>query len=112
MNTYKNHKDDALTADWLRDNGLHDKTFATIKMEVVRAQTMTHTLLTQHRTLLTNKQLHQLTAFQQAAMNKRECKRITPAFCRCIMNINANINRQLFKHYRKLGRQSSAVSKG
>ena len=102
MNAYKNYKDDALTADWLRDIGLNEKTFNTTKLNVVRARTMTHTLLTQHRALLTNSQLHSLTAFEQAWDNKRERNRITDNFCHCVMNINTNINRKLFKQHRKL----------
>ena len=104
MNAYKNYKDDALTADWLRDIGLNDKTFSTTKLNVVRAQTMTHTLLTQYRAMLSNSQLHSLTAFEQACSNKRERQRITDAFCHCVMNINTNINRKLFKQHRKLNK--------
>jgi hypothetical protein len=112
MNTYKNYKDDALTADWLRDRGLNAKTFNTTKLDVVRAQTMAHTLMTQHLPLLSNKQLHALNDFQKAALNKRKRSRITPAFCHCVMNISANINRKLFKQHRKLDRQGVVLSKG
>jgi hypothetical protein len=104
MNAYKNYKDDALTADWLRDIGLNDKTFNKTNLIIVRAQTMAHTLLTQHRSLLSNSQLQSLTAFQQACGNKRERQRITNTFCHCVMNINTNINRKLFKQHRKLNK--------
>jgi hypothetical protein len=105
MNAYKNKKDDALTADWLRDVGLNDKTFSTTKLKVVRAQTITHVLLTQHRALLSNSQLHSLTAFDLAVGNKRERARITDAWCHCVMNINTSVNRKLFKQHRKLNQQ-------
>lgn len=105
MNKYKNFKDDGLTADWLRDKGLNDKTFSTAKLNAVRAQTMAHTLLTQHLQLLTNSQIHSLTAFQQATANKRDLHRVSDSFCKCVMNINANINRKLFRQHRKLNRQ-------
>ena len=104
MNAYKNYKDDALTADWLRDIGLNKKTFNTTNLIIVRAQTMAHTLLTQHRALLSNSQLHSLTAFEQACGNKRERQRITDTLCHCVMNINTNINRKLFKQHRKLNK--------
>ena len=110
MNNYKNHKDDALAADWLRDNGLDAKTFTNSKLDVVRAQKTAHTLLTQHLPLLSKRQLHALNDFQHAASNKRQRSRITPAFCYCVMNISANINRQLFKKHRKLERQSGVIS--
>jgi len=104
MNAYKNYKDDALTADWLRDIGLNDKTFNTTNLIIVRAQTMAHTILSQHRALLSNSQLHSLTAFKQACGNKLDRQRITDTFCHCVMNINTNINRKLFKHHRKLNK--------
>ena len=110
MNAYKNYKDDALTADWLRDIGLNDKTFNTTKLNVVRAQTMAHTLLTQHRALLSNSQLHSLTAFEQACGNKGERKRITDAFCHCVMNINTKINRKIFSQHHKLNKQNITAS--
>lgn len=105
MNTYKNFKDDALAADWLRDIGLNTKTFATSKLDVARAESMAYTLMTQHLPLLSNKQIHSLKDFQKAASTKRERARITPAFCHCVMNISANINRKLFKQHRKFERQ-------
>ena len=110
MNAYKNYKDDALTADWLRDIGLNDKTFNTTNLIIVRAQTMAHTLLTQHRALLSNSQLHSLTAFEQACGNKRERQRITDTFCHCVMNISTNINRKLFKQHRKLDKANSMAT--
>jgi hypothetical protein len=102
MNTYKNLKDDALRADWLRDIGLNDKTFDTAKLNVVRAQAMANTLLTQHRALLSNRDIHSLTAFTEAFSNKHERKGITDSFCYCVMNIHTRINRKLFKQHRKL----------
>ena len=104
MNAYKNYKDDALTTDWLRDIGLNNKTFNTTNLIIVRAQTMAHKLLTQHRALLSDSQLHSITAFEQACGNKRERQRITDTLCHYVMNINTNINRKLFKQHRKLNK--------
>jgi hypothetical protein len=110
MNNYKNFKDDALTADWLRDNGLNDKTFSTAKLNAIRAQSMAHTLLTQHRNLLSNSQIQSLTAFQQATATKRDIQRVSDSFCKCVMNINASINRKLFRQHRKLNRQHTQAT--
>jgi len=110
MNNYKNFKDDALTADWLRDNGLNDKTFSTAKLNAIRAQTMAHTLLTQHRNLLSNSQIQSLTAFQQATASKRDIQRVSDSFCKCVMSINANINRKIFRQHRKLNRQHNQAT--
>lgn len=107
MNNYKNFKDDALTADWLRDNGLNDRTFNIAKLNAIRAQTMAHTLLTQHRNLLSNSQIQTLTAFQQATTTKRDIQRVSDAFCQAVMNIHTNINRKIFRQHRKLNRQNA-----
>jgi hypothetical protein len=106
MNKYKNFKDTALTADWLRDKGLNDKTFSTAKLNAIRAQTMAHTLLTEHLALLSNSQIQTLTAFQQATATKRDIQRVSDAFCQAVMNIHTNINRKLFRQHRKLNRQN------
>ena len=105
MNKYKNFKDDALTADWLRDNGLNERTFSIAALDMVRAQAMANTLLSQHRALLSSRQLQSLTAFQQATASKRDCKRVSAAFCKCVMNIHTKINRQFFRQHRKMNRQ-------
>ena len=102
--TRQANRDTKLSDDWLRRNGLASASFATTKLEIVRAQAMAHTLLTQNFDLLSKRQIHALTDFQAAAANKRESKTLTPAFCHCVMNISANINRKLFKQYRKLNR--------
>jgi len=110
MNTYNNFKDNQATNGWLRSIGLNADALTTNKLDVVRAQSMAHTLLTQHLPLLSNKQIHSLKDFQKAAATKRERARITPAFCHCVMNIHAGINRKLFKQHRKLERQAAASS--
>lgn len=107
MNKYKNFKDDALTADWLRDVGLNDKTFNTAKLNAVRAQAMAHALLTHHSGLMSESQIQTLMAFQQATASKRDLQRISDSFCKCVMNINANVNRKIFKHHRQLNRQDT-----
>lgn len=110
MNKFKNFKDDALTADWLRDVGLNDKTFNTAKIHAVRAQAMAHALLTQHLGLLSDRQIQTLTTFQNETATKRGIQRVSLAFCQCVMNINANVNRKLFKQHRQLNRQNTQAS--
>jgi len=102
MNYYKNKRDDAVTSDWLRSNGLNEHTFTNVSLNIARATTIANTLLTHHRDLLSKRDIHALTDFQSAAKNKRECKRITDSFCYCVMNIQTRVNRVLFKKHRKL----------
>ena len=45
MNKYKNKQDDALTADWLRDNGIQEKQLQAGLPEILQAQLLaTNTL--------------------------------------------------------------------
>ena len=96
MNKYKNFKDDALTADWLRDNGIAIKKFITTDVKLLKAQQTAHTLLTQNITLLTTSQIKKLKAFQRKMANKRTREKLKPEAAYTILNISTKINRQLF----------------
>ena len=97
MNTYKNFKDDALTADWLRDNGIAVNSFGTTHVKLLQAQQTAHTLLTQSPNLLTSNQTKTLKAFQRKMADKRERTKLKLEAAYPILNINTKINRQLFK---------------
>ena len=97
MNTYKNFKDDALTADWLRDNGIAINSFSTTHVKLLQAQQTAHTLLTQNLNLLTSNQIKALKAFQRKMTNKKARAKLKPEAAYPILNINTKINRQLFK---------------
>jgi hypothetical protein len=97
MNTYKNFKDDALTADWLRDNGISVKAFNTTYVKLLQAQQTAHALLTQNITLLTNSQIKTLKAFQRKMASKKAREKLKPEAAYPILNISTKINRQLFK---------------
>ena len=106
MNNYKNFKDDALTADWLRDNGIAVNAFSTTHIKLLQAQQAAHTLLTQNAHLLTPAQTKQLKAFQQKMAHKKAREKLKPTAAYPILNISTKINRQLFKDYRGLDKQS------
>ena len=97
MNTYKNFKDDALTADWLRDNGIAVKSFTNTHVKLLQAQQTAHTLLTQSQHLLTSNQIKALKAFQRKMTNKKARDKLKPEAAYPILNISTKINRQLFK---------------
>ena len=97
MNTYKNFKDDALTADWLRDNGIAVNSFANTHVKLLQAQQTTHTLLTQNLNLLTSNQIKTLKSFQRTMANKKARAKLKPEAAYPILNISTKINRQLFK---------------
>jgi len=102
MNTYKNFKDDALTADWLRDNGIAVNSFATTHVKLLQAQQTAHTLLTQNKDLLTTSQIKTLMAFQRSMSNKSARAKLKPEHAYPVLNINTKINRQLFKLHKQL----------
>ena len=110
MNAYKNFKDDALTADWLRDVGLDDKTFSTTHIKLLQAQQAAQVLLTQHQLLLTETQIQKLKIFQRKMTHKKTRSKLKPEHAYSILNISTQINRQLFKSYRGLDKQSITSS--
>jgi hypothetical protein len=107
MNKYKNFKDDALTADWLRDNGLNHRTFDSAQLNVVRAQKMAHTLLSQHRNLLSTQQLYSLIDFEKSCGDKRKREKITDASCYWVMNTNTSVNRKICMQKRKVKKKKT-----
>ncbi len=102
MNTYKNFKDDALTADWLRDNGIAVNSFSTTHVKLLQAQQTAHTLLTQNANLLTPSQTKQLKTFQLKMSNKKARIKLKPEHAYPIFNIGTKINRQLFQLNKQL----------
>jgi hypothetical protein len=102
MNKLKNFKDDALAADWLRDNGIAVKSFSTTHVKLLQAQQTAHTLLTQNLNLLTTNQTKTLKAFQRKMADKRARAALKPEAAYSILNINTKINRQLFKLNKQL----------
>ena len=106
MKNYKNFMDDGLTADWLRDSGISVNAFSIINIKLLQAQQVAHTLLTQNANLLTLAQTKQLKAFQQKMARKKVREKLKPAAAYPILNISTKINRQLFKDYRGMDKQS------
>ncbi len=102
MNKHKNFKDDALTADWLRDNGIAVNSFATTHVKLLQAQQTAHTLLTQNKDLLTTSQIKTLKAFQRTMSNKKARAKLKPENAYPILNISTKVNRQLFKLHKQL----------
>ena len=97
MNTYKNFKDDALTADWLRDNGIAIKSFSTTHVKLLQAQQKAHDLLTQHAHLLTQSQTKTLKSFQRKMVGKHTRNKLKPDAAYPILNISTKIHRHLYK---------------
>jgi len=102
MNIYTNKKDEALTADWLRDIGLDVPYFNTTHIKLLKAQKTAQTLLDENINLLTDSQITILKNFLTRIQNKKTRLKLKPDNAYPIFNINTKINRQLFKQYKKL----------
>ena len=102
MTTYKNFMDDALTADWLRDNGIAVNSFSTTHIKLLQAQQTAHTLLTQNRDLLTSKQIKTLQIFQRSMSTKKSRSKLKPEHAYPVLNIGTKINRLLFKLHKQI----------
>ena len=102
MNKLKNFKDDALAADWLRDNGIAVKSFSTTHVKLLQAQKTAHTLLTQNINLLTSNQIKTLKSFQHKMAAKNTRVQLKPEHAYPILNISTKINRQLFALHKQI----------
>lgn len=102
MNKLKNFKDDALAADWLRDNGIAVKSFSTTHVKLLQAQQTAHTLLTQNINLLTTNQIRTLKAFQRKMAAKNTRLQLKPEHAYPVLNISTKINRQLFALHKQI----------
>ena len=106
MNNYKNFKDDALTADWLRDNGISANAFSTTHIKLLQAQQAAHIHLTQNAYLLTQSQRTTLEKFLKLMTHKNTRIKLKPTAAFPVLNISSKINRQLFKQHRQLTQAS------
>lgn len=100
MNKYKNFKDDALTADWLRDNGINSQTFAKTNARTLQAQQAATMLLEQHGTALDNATKRQLEHFRRCYADNNKRGNITKGDCYRVLNLATRVKRGLYKQNR------------
>lgn len=101
MNNYKNFKDTALTADWLRDNGINSQTFAKTKTLTLRAQQAATQLLEQHSTTLDNATKRLLERFRRCYADNNKRGSITEGYCYSVLNAASGVRRGLYKQDRR-----------
>jgi len=100
----KQGKDVRITEKWIKDTGLNVCVFNRLPVQVLKAQQVAHTLLTQNLNLLTTEQIKTLRAFQRKVGNTKNHKSLKPTTAYPVLNINNKINRQLFKKHRQLSK--------
>jgi hypothetical protein len=100
----KEGKDTLKAEKWIKDTGLNVCVFNRLPVQVLKAQQVALTLLTQNLHLLTTEQIKIIHAFQRKVSNTKNHTNLKPSTAFPILNINNKINRQLFKQYRQLSK--------
>ena len=102
----KQDKDVLTTEKWIKETGLTVCVFNRLPVQVLKAQQVAHTLLTQNLNLLTTEQIKTLRTFQRKVGNPKNHKNLKSSTAFPILNISNKINRQLFKQHKQLSRAS------
>lgn len=100
MNKHKNFKDDALTADWLRDNGINSQTFVKTNARTLQAQQAATLLLQQHSTMLDNATKRLLDHFRRCYADNNKRGNITNGDCYRVLNLATRVKRGAYKRNR------------
>ena len=96
------HKsDNALTADWLRDNHLDTPYFNTTNINLLQATKSANELLNNHIQLLSDEQISKLNHFLKLMASKNTRSKLKSQHAYPILNINTKINRLLFKKFKQ-----------
>jgi hypothetical protein len=90
------------TIDWLKQNGLNDRYFATTDLLFVQAQQIAHNILKHNRQLLTAEQTTTLKEYLNKIHSKAKRKALTANAAYKVMTIGKQINRKLFKAYKAI----------
>ena len=102
----KQDKDVLTTEKWIKETGLTVCVFNRLPVQVLKAQQVAHTLLTQNLNLLTPEQIKTLRTFQRKVGNTKNHKNLKSSTAFPILNISNKINRQLFKQHKQLSQTS------
>jgi len=95
-------KDEQLTNDWLKSNGITQTLFNKVQVFQLQAYKQATNILKHNFELLTDKEKDLLMNYCTAMLNSRQRNSITKRNTYQILNIGTRINRQLFRQYRKI----------
>ena len=98
MNDYKADK---LTANWLKQSGIDEKSFTVIDLPFLQAQQVAHCLLKFHAALLNEEQTDLLSSYINDIKHKAKRKTLTKTKVYRVLNLGKQINRQIFKAYKR-----------
>ena len=95
-------KDEQLTNDWLKANGITQTLFNKVQVFQLQAYKQATNILKHNVELLTDKEKDLLMNYCTTMLNSRQRNSITKRNTYQILNISTRINRQLFRQYRKI----------
>jgi hypothetical protein len=98
MNDYKADKQ---TAEWLKQNGMDEKSFTVIDLPFLQAQQVAFALMKYHAALLNEEQTDLLTTYLEDIKHKTKRKIVTKTRVYKVLNLGRKINRQVFKAYNR-----------
>ena len=98
MNNYQAEK---LANTWLNDNGLDEKSFMVIELPYIQAQQVAFALMKHHADLLDEEQIDFVRSYLDGMKNKAKRKKLTKKVAYRVLNLGKQINRQIFKAYKR-----------
>ncbi len=90
----KNKHSNALTADWLRDNGINENQLSVGVTEILQAQKLATFVLANYGRMLARNQADALNNFLKSAASKVLRKKITQGACFKVLNITKQAQRK------------------
>ena len=99
MNEYKADKQ---TAEWLKQNGMDEKSFTVIDLPFLQAQQVAFALMKYHAALLNEEQTDLLTTYFNDIKHKAKRKTLTATKAYRVLNLGTKINRQVFKAHKAM----------
>ena len=98
MNNYQAEK---LTSDWLKQNGMDERSFTVIELPFLQAQQVANALLKFHSALLNGEETDLLNTYINDIKHKAKRHKINKTRVYRILNLGKQINRQIFKAYKR-----------
>jgi hypothetical protein len=96
-----NYQAEQQTANWLKQNGMDEKSFTVIELPFIQAQQVAFALMKYHAELLDDDQTAFVCSYLEDIKNKAQRKKLTATKAYRVLNIGTKINRQLFKAHKK-----------
>jgi len=97
----KQTKSDKEFCDWLQQNGLKEKYFTLVPIELLQAQRIASNILKDSGRYLAQNQANTLNNFLLAMSRQDKRKKLTIKNAYTVMNIGKEVNRKMFKAYKK-----------